>query len=110
MNRLCYLTVLVLALFVVHCDVIKPRKPSGVPSEATWVGSRSNGAFVQIQSKELDGWKIRIYDRQGVTLAEGLFILRGLARSELHVEDFTSYSEGVLHLKDGGVMTPKGKP
>jgi hypothetical protein len=110
MNKLQSWIVLALTLSMVHCGLLKPRKPAGMPSEAIWVGSRSDGAFVQIQTKELEGWKIRVYDRHGKTLAEGLYILRSAARSELQPDDLASYSNGVLHLKDGSLMTPKTKP
>lgn len=98
---------LLVTLLLVSGLACSPRHPAGVPAEATWVGSRKQGAFVQMGAQTLDGWRFRVYDRQGRLVADGPFVLRGVGRSELDAKDLTGWDGRNLYVKDGAVLAPK---
>lgn len=98
---------LLVTLLLVSSLACSPRRPAGVPADATWVGSRKQGAFVQMGGQTLDGWRFKIYDRQGLLVADAPFVLRGVGRSELDPQDLTGWDGRNLYLKDGAVLAPK---
>lgn len=98
---------LLVTLLLVAGVACTPRPPAGVPAEATWVGSRKQGAFVKMGAQTLDGWCFKVYDRQGRLVADAPFVLRGMGRSELDPQDLAGWDGRNLYLKDGAVLAPK---
>lgn len=98
---------LLVAVLIAGGLACTPRPPKGVPANAVWAGTRKAGAFVVIGDQTLDGWKIKVYDRRGALLADGPFVLRGMARAELLPEEFAGWESGTLRLKDGALLVPK---
>lgn len=84
-----------------------PRKPASVPAEAFWVGPKAQGAFVQVGSKELFGWNLKVYDRNGALLKEGFFRLEGFARAELVPDELVGWDGKAVLLADGGRLVAK---
>lgn len=101
-------TACLLAAALAGCGPRAPRKPAGVSQEAFWVGDRKAGAFVDLGPKEREGWRVRIYDdHSGALKADAVFVLRGLARSEIAREEFVGYDGHALRLSDGALMVPR---
>lgn len=96
----------VLVLSGVGCSRIPPR-PANVPPESIYVGKRRDGVFVVVVSKEVIGWRLKVFGRDGSLKAEGLYVLRGMARAELLPEELVSFDGEAFHLSDGGLLVPR---
>ena len=95
-----------MALLVMGCGRVPPR-PANVPASAFFVGQRRDGVFVVVGAKEIMGWHLAIYGRNGALKREGVFVLRGMARAEILPEEVQSYDGTALHLSDGTLLVPK---
>lgn len=100
------LVVGILVLSGLACSRVPPR-PANVPAESFYVGKRRDGVFVQVVSKEIIGWRLKIYGRDGSLKGEGLYVLRGMARAELLPEELVSFDGEAFRLSDGGLLVPR---
>lgn len=99
---------LILALpLLLGCGV---RRPAGVPQEAVWVGDRTTGAWVQVGPRDGQHWRLTAWGRDGARLADGPFVLRGMARAAIEPHELAAWDGRCIALKDGTLLVPAAVP
>ncbi len=90
------------------CGNKAPRKPSGVPADASWHRYGNESAFIIVTPAERGLWHVKAWHDFGITMkADGLYELHGAPHSAIQASDIEGFDEGVLRLKDGGMLVPK---
>jgi hypothetical protein len=82
------------------------RHPAGVPKESVWVGEKDRGAYILLGPREGARWHVKAWGRDGKLLAEGPFVLRGMARAAIEPHEFAAWDGRQLALKDGTLLVP----
>lgn len=82
------------------------RRPSQVPAESVWVGDKKQGAFVLLGEREGNRWRVKVWGRDGALLADGPFVLRGMARASIEPHEVAAWDGRQLALQDGTLLVP----
>ena len=82
-----------------------PRRPAGVPEDAVWVGSASEGCFLKIGQREFAGWHMEGWDREGKQVVEGIWDLEGIARAAIQPKEIIRFDGQTFHMDDGATIT-----
>jgi hypothetical protein len=86
-------------VFAVAC---LPSRPAGVPEDAQWAGTRSQGCFLIVGKREFSGWHMEGWDKDGNKIVEGIWELDGIARAKIRHEDIVKFDGQTFYMDDGG--------
>ena len=86
-------------IFAVAC---LPSRPAGVPEDAQWAGTRSQGCFLLVGIREFRGWHMEGWDKDGNKIVDGIWELDGIARAKIHHKDIVKFDGQTFYMDDGG--------
>jgi hypothetical protein len=89
-------------LFAVAC---LPSRPAGVPEDAQWAGTRSQGCFLKVGKREFSGWHFEGWDKEGNQIVDGIWELDGIARARIYHKDVIKFDGQTFFMDDGGKIT-----
>ncbi|MCL1907808.1 MAG: hypothetical protein FWG12_00385 [Holophagaceae bacterium] len=93
------------ALMMVCALACLPSRPTVVPEDATWVGSRKEGCFLKIGKREFRGWHFEGWDKEGKQIVDGIWELDGIARATISFKSIIKFDGQVFYLDDGAKIT-----
>ena len=88
-------------LMILAALACSPNRPANVPDGATWVGSGTEGCFLKIGEREILGWQMEGWGRDGTQVVEGIWDLDGIARARINIKEITRFDGEMFYLVDG---------
>jgi len=81
-----------------------PSRPANVPKDANWVGTRGEGCFLKIGDREITGWHMEGWDKDGKQVVEGIWELDGIARASIDTKEITRFDGKTFYMADGATI------